>query len=64
MPGDKSDALFYMGQIAFDEGYLSVELKDWVKTRKWLCKIIGKKSADQPSFYSETTKARLEKIEY
>lgn len=37
--------------------------KDWVNTRLWLNKII-EKGAGQPSFYSETAKARLTKIEY
>jgi len=37
--------------------------KDWANTRNWLNKIIevGK---DHPSFYTETAKARLNKIEY
>ena len=37
--------------------------KDWENTRQWLNKIIevGK---DHPSFYTETEKARLNKIEY
>jgi tetratricopeptide (TPR) repeat protein len=37
--------------------------KDWDNTRIWLNKIIDK-SNGQPSFYSETAKARLKKLEY
>lgn len=37
--------------------------KDWDNTRIWLNKIIDK-SKGQQSFYSETAKARLNKIEY
>lgn len=37
--------------------------KDWPNTRLWLNKII-EKGEGQPSFYSETAKARLNKVEY
>ncbi len=37
--------------------------KDWGNTRLWLNKII-EKSNGQISFYSETAKARLNKVEY
>lgn len=37
--------------------------KDWANTRIWLNKIIDK-SGGQSSFYSETAKARLNKMEY
>jgi tetratricopeptide (TPR) repeat protein len=37
--------------------------KDWTNTRVWLNKVI-EKGGDQPSFYTETAKARLNKIEY
>jgi hypothetical protein len=37
--------------------------KDWQNTREWLNKIIAA-GAGQPSFYTETAKARLNKIEY
>ena len=37
--------------------------KDWANTRLWLNKIIDE-SKDQSSFYSETAKARLNKVEY
>jgi tetratricopeptide (TPR) repeat protein len=37
--------------------------KDWVNTRLWLNKIV-EKSNGQTSFYTETAKARLNKVEY
>ncbi len=37
--------------------------KDWDSTRKWLNKII-EKGQDRPTFYTETAKARLNKLEY
>jgi len=37
--------------------------KDWANTRLWLNKVI-EKGGDQSSFYTETAKARLTKIEY
>jgi tetratricopeptide (TPR) repeat protein len=37
--------------------------KDWANTKSWLNKII-EKGEGKPSFYSETAKARLNKIEY
>jgi tetratricopeptide (TPR) repeat protein len=37
--------------------------KDWVNTRKWLNEIIST-AGDKDSFYSETAKLRLKKIEY
>ena len=37
--------------------------KDWNNTRLWLNKVI-EKGEGQPSFYSETAKARLNKIEF
>lgn len=39
------------------------EKKDWSNTRQWLNKLI-EASQGQISFYTETAKARLNKIEY